>query len=239
MLHNPAFLASPALQVSYLKVGDDGTYSGKLSISFNFKPFTESNLSDMLCHISSIKSRLFLGLTVNVLSGFKKIGIYSFNPSSVNERQLAPSNAVSTTPNSVCTSLEQPIPEGEVQPMLFSPEKEMLFQKRFEEGYDIQDEEYIVWVRINHLERCLSVDSSSSVSATSDANHVKASSSPSRVEQNDVLSDILVQPKPKENSRRKRKADINQKSVCLTDDEELEKWKENESVRRKWPRKRE
>ena len=36
---------------------------------------------------------------VNVLSGFKKTGIYPFNPSSVDDRQLAPSNAVSTTPN--------------------------------------------------------------------------------------------------------------------------------------------
>ena len=80
---------------------------------------------------------------VNVLSGFKKTGIYPFNPSSVDDRQLVPSNALSNTPNS---SQEQPISEGEVQPMLFSPEKEILLQKRFEEGYDIQDEEYIAWV---------------------------------------------------------------------------------------------
>ena len=160
---------------------------------------------------------------VNVLSGFKKTGIYPFNPSSVDDRQLVPSNALSNTPNS---SQEQPISEGEVQPMLFSPEKEILFQKRFEEGYDVQDEEYITWVRINHPERCVSVDSSSGVSATSDANHVKVSSSTSSVEQNDVLSDILVRPKPKETSRRKRKPGINQKTVCLTDDDTLSGLKE-------------
>jgi hypothetical protein len=114
--------------------------------------------------------------------------------------------------DSVYTSLEQPISENEVQPMLFSPEKEVRFQKRFEEGYDVQ---YEAWVQINHPELRLSVDNSSSVSATSSANHVKASSSPSCVEQNDVLSDILVRPKPKEISRRKRIAGIciNQKSV--------------------------
>lgn len=83
---------------------------------------------------------------VYVLSGLKKTGIYPSNPSSVDDRQLAPSNALSTTPNSVCTLLEQPIPEGEVQPMLFSPEKERRLQKRFKEGYDVQDEEYIAWV---------------------------------------------------------------------------------------------
>lgn len=32
---------------------------------------------------------------VNVLSGFKKTGIYPFNPSAVDDKQLAPSNAVS------------------------------------------------------------------------------------------------------------------------------------------------
>jgi hypothetical protein len=94
----------------------------------------------------------------------------------------------------VYTSLEQPISENEVQPMLFSPEKEIHFQKRFREGYDVQHE---AWVQ-----------TPKTVYATSGANHVKASSSPSSVEQNDVLSDILVRPKPKETSRRKRIAGI-------------------------------
>ena len=109
---------------------------------------------------------------VNILSGFKKTGIFPFNPSSVDDRQLAPSSALSTTPNSVCTSLEQPPSEVELQPRLFTPQKEIRFQKRLEEGYDIQDEEYIAWVRINHPEHGVSVDSSSSVSATSDGNCV-------------------------------------------------------------------
>ena len=30
------------------------------------------------------------------------------------------------------------------------PEKEKLFAKRFEEGYDIQDQEYTAWIKINH-----------------------------------------------------------------------------------------
>ena len=128
---------------------------------------------------------------VNVLSGFKKTGIYPFNPSSVNDRQLMLSplhpivcvlhwnNQYQKVKYSLCSFLQR---------------RRYVF-KRFEEGCDIQDEEYVAWVRINHPEQCLSVDSSSSVSATSDANHVKASSSPSSVEQND---DILVQPKPKD-----------------------------------------
>ena len=62
---------------------------------------------------------------VNVLSGFKKAGIYPFNPSSVDDRQLAPSNALSTTPTN---SLEQPIPEVEVQHMLFLQKRRYFFR---------------------------------------------------------------------------------------------------------------
>ena len=56
---------------------------------------------------------------------------------------------------------------------------------------------------------------------TSDGNPVKASSSLSSVEQNDVLSDVLVCPKLKEVSHRKKKVGINQRSVCLTDDDDV------------------
>ena len=166
---------------------------------------------------------------VNILSGFKKTGIYPFNPSSVDDRQLAPSNALSTLTTTATSNLpEQPLPEdvpSDKQPVLFSPEKEKRFTQRFEEGYNILDEEYIAWVRINHPEHCLSVGSSSNVSATSGTNHMlasKTSSCPSSLDQqskNDILSDILVLPKPKDKSGRKRKAGINQKTVCLTDDE--------------------
>ena len=134
------------------------------------------------------------------------------------------------TPTSAATLSEQPLPEDESsdgQPMLFSMEKEKRFARQFEEGYDILDDmEYIAWVRINHPERCFSVGSSSSVSASSHANHVSpvtnTSSNPNSEDhpsENDVLSDILVLPKPKEKSGRKRKAGINQKTVCLTDDD--------------------
>ena len=50
----------------------------------------------------------------------------------------------------------------------------------------------------------------------------KTSSNPNSEDhssENDVLSDILVLPEPKEKFGRKRKAGINQKTVCLTDDD--------------------
>ena len=102
---------------------------------------------------------------VNILSGFKKTGVYPFNPSVVDDRQLAPSTAFQT---------EKPIPTGtadeascgssseksdELPPSssLFSPEKEALFTRRYEQHYDISyDVEYNAWMKINHPEECLS-----------------------------------------------------------------------------------
>ena len=117
--------------------------------------------------------------------------------------------------------------------------KEKLFATRFEEYCDIQDPKYPAWVKINHPECCLSAASNSSVSASSDVNHKSStsktnattppksgamvsgteattSSEPlkSTASESD-LSDILVLPKLKEKSGRKRKPGINQKLFVL------------------------
>ena len=72
-------------------------------------------------------------------------------------------------------------------------------------------------MRINHPEHCLSVDGL--VSSNSGRN--VSSSSPSQPSGSD-LSDILDLPKPKEKSGQKKKAAVNQKTVCLTDDNVLD-----------------
>ena len=69
-----------------------------------------------------------------------------------------------------------------------------LFEKRFEEGYDLQDEEYSAWVRIYHSEKAslsTSVVSSGSMKSSLD-----------------VVKEILTLPKPKPSSqtRKRRKA---------------------------------
>ena len=180
---------------------------------------------------------------VNILSGFKKTGIYPFNPNAVDDRQLAPLNAVSKkkTLSPQPVSEDDPVTSTE-PPMLLSPEKEKLFAMRFEKDYDIQDPKYTARVKINHPECCLSTASNSSVSAYSDMNHksptskmdattppksgamvsgteATTSSEPlkSTASESD-MSDILALPKPKEMSGRKRKPVINQKTVCLRDD---------------------
>ena len=89
-----------------------------------------------------------------------------------------------------------------------SPEKIELFEKRFEEGYDVDDSEYRVWLKLYHTE---SVTSSGCLRASSSS----SDTSP-------VLSEILSLPKPPE---RKKKSATKQ-AICITEDQVLRDMKE-------------
>lgn len=144
--------------------------------------------------------------TVNILSGFRKCGIYPFNPGEVNDRQLAPSKAV--CPRAV-TSQPQETP-------VFTKEKEELFKKRYEENFDIPDPEYVVWLKLNHPDAEVSSLETSSVSSS-----VKASSTDS----SKVLSDVLVLPEPKSSNKKRKEPS---RAKCLTNDSVLEEMKAKE-----------
>ena len=78
--------------------------------------------------------------------------------------------------------------------LLFTTEQERLYERRFQEGYDVKDPSYEAWVRINHpgdanSECC----NSFSVQSQETLSSPKTSESSSA-----VLSDVLVLPKPKE-----------------------------------------
>jgi len=78
-----------------------------------------------------------------------------------------------------------------------------LFEKRFEEGYDLQDDEYSAWVRIYHPEK---VSPSASV--------VSSGSTKSSL---DVFKEILTLPKPKPSSQtRKGRKAVNSAAICIT-----------------------
>ena len=64
---------------------------------------------------------------LNILSGFKKSGIYPFNPGEVTDWQSAPSRA-----------LTKPTPQAPT----FSPAQVAQFEARYEEGYNVQDDTY-------------------------------------------------------------------------------------------------
>ena len=95
---------------------------------------------------------------------------------------------------------------------ILTEEQMKLFEKRFEEGYDLQDEEYSAWVRIYHPEK---TSPSPSV--------VRSGSTKSNL---DVVKEILTLPKPRPSSQtRKGRKAVNATAICITDDHILEEMK--------------
>ncbi len=109
-------------------------------------------------------------IPVNAMNGFK-CRIYPLHPGEISDRQLhvAPSRAfVHSARNSDPVKL------------LFTQEEEVLYQTRFEEGYDSHDPKYSEWLTLNHLDVS---DSVSTTESTHDPTVVSSSvtSSPSIV----------------------------------------------------------
>ena len=126
---------------------------------------------------------------LNILSGFRKTGIFPFNPGEISDCMLAPSK-------SVCKAASKP---------LFSQEKLELFEKRYEEGYDMPDPEYSEWCKSTHP------DTSSSSAATR-----SALSDITNVSDLDAISHCTASTSCESKSSR-RKAALNSKAVCISD----------------------
>ena len=168
---------------------------------------------------------------VNILSGFRKCGIHPLNPGEVSDRQLAPSKAVRSQndqPSVSSTSTLVPQSDSSLNASpdsqapwsqsstdsssIFTEEQMKLFEKRFEEGYDLQDEEYSAWVRIYHPEKA------------SPSPVVSSGSTKSNL---DVVKEILTLPKPRPSSQtRKGRKAVNATAICVTDDDILEEMKQ-------------
>jgi hypothetical protein len=103
-----------------------------------------------------------------ICGGYKKAGIIPFDPESLIKRCPGSEGAVEIrrkecvpeankqpptegiTKNSLPYSAGSLEAAGSSTPLLFPPEKEELFEHRFEEGYDLYDDEYTSWLRIHH-----------------------------------------------------------------------------------------
>lgn len=194
---------------------------------------------------------------VNIMSGFRKCGIYPLNPSAVKDRQLEPSKAVRPPKLNYSDS-----PSSE--PSLFPPDQEELYRKRFEEGYDLTDPGYVAWLKINHPEVSVSVSGSNSSSSPSPpqkstedvssdspsssclktahketkTDSTSSSSLPQTGTKNisstgtdsisDLMSEVLLLPKPKPRKGRRRAA-LNSKAVCITDSDVLQELKDKQT----------
>ena len=102
---------------------------------------------------------------------------------------------------------------------IFTEEPMKLFEKRFEEGYDLQDEEYSAWVRIYHSKKASPLPSV-----------VSSGSTKSNL---DVVKEILTLPKPRPSSQtRKGRKAVNTTAICATDDilEEMKQKKEEKEA---------
>ena len=97
------------------------------------------------------------------MSGFKKCGIHPLNPGEVSDRQLAPSKAVTCSSQPECSTVDDTSQVQKSAPTksvhgststectgssnssnkLFTLDQIKLFQRRFEEGYNVKnDTEY-------------------------------------------------------------------------------------------------
>ena len=168
---------------------------------------------------------------VNILAGFKKSGIHPLNPGEITDRQVGPAKTFQYPP---CDNKEVKSSEAESlessSDALFSPEKVALFKTRFEENYDLNDPEYVAWLKIFHPEVDVSagLSDASSLSSEKPYSHSSVKSSDVSSEAADVLSSILVLPKAPAKSKSKRKPALTKYTVCITDTEVLEQLKEKE-----------
>ena len=78
---------------------------------------------------------------LNIMSGFRKCCIHPFNTGEVSDRQLAPSQAVTYTSQSEAVKPVAGEPSSLCDSGLFTPEQRMIFERQFQEGYDIKDPE--------------------------------------------------------------------------------------------------
>ena len=88
---------------------------------------------------------------VNIMAGFKKCGVYPLNPGEVTNRQIAPSKTNYSMNQKECTQSEGISTSPDTQSST-SPNVESIFIKRYEEGYDIYDKEYVAWLRCHNPE---------------------------------------------------------------------------------------
>ena len=165
---------------------------------------------------------------LNIMGGFRKCGIYPLNPGNVTDRQLGPSRPFASLLHS---RSDCSLNKAAVQQ--FSKEEEALFTKRFEEGYNIYEPAYVLWLKDNHPEAAAhfcselpqSVGSSSSA-GQSDCNSLITHKSS---ESSKTLDELLVYPTAEVKSKRKKKEAINSKAVMITDTEILDRLKQDKA----------
>ena len=162
---------------------------------------------------------------LNILGGFKKAGIYPFNPGEVSDRQLAPSKALKKHTSPAQT---------------FSDEQVKLFEQRYAEGYDLPDPAYLAWKGANHPSSD-SVSPPGSVAGTMSTANAATTSTTSSITSplsvvttsshkgsEEVLDELLALSRPPPARTSQRKKAINATAKEITDPDVLQEMKDKE-----------
>ena len=90
----------------------------------------------------------------NVIAGFRVAGVYPLNRLAVVMKDKTPESLAERTGLKFIPlySPSHRRPQAVEAAMTFEPEEISLFQTRFEEGYDLEDERYESWLRMYHPE---------------------------------------------------------------------------------------
>ena len=124
------------------------SHPGKVITKYQFSPFlNEAWMATMT--------------PANICSGFRKCGIYPYNPDatdcSISTNNPAEQQGNHTRDNKMNRdedgdgSQSGEESDDQFDPLFtFSAEKDQLFQLRYEEGYDLYDQEYLHWRSIHH-----------------------------------------------------------------------------------------
>ena len=89
-----------------------------------------------------------------ICSGFRRCGVYPFNPHAI-DCSISRDNPDASLGGTAGESEEQSEkPEDEDEDKSgrksFSEEQEQLYQRRYDEGYDLMDPQYLQWLEIHH-----------------------------------------------------------------------------------------
>ena len=174
---------------------------------------------------------------LNIMTGFKKTGIYPLNPREVTDRQLAPSKPFQQP--STESSQDGSASDNPTKDPLFSPDKVELYNNCYEEGYDLDDPSYTARLKINHpTEVCSSTTKSSFSLVSGELSKESRASGKSQLSSGDALSEILALPRPVPGTKSKCKPALNAKAICITDDTVLEGLKKKKVERLQLRKKR-
>jgi len=115
-----------------------------------------------------------------ICSGFRRAGVYPYNPNAIKIPDNQPSKPTEQSGAAIAggaATVDSAATAGSVANVPSSPsptftqEQEDLFERRYEEKYDLYDSEYISWLELNHPE-AVPTDRYSLITASSAENEM-------------------------------------------------------------------